>query len=174
MSEKLPLTPSLTWARYRGDARLGLNSSELIIRVALFEAFLKEIHRQTLLANPQLLSVCKPNRAIQLRELFRSPFERFKFDEIERQVREMDRLKTKDKARFFQRRLKLPWGIPAEGESDVVKRIDDLIQMRHQLIHGDHDNYVSDKMVKDARFLFWQVPGTCISTAAKLYPSHFV
>jgi hypothetical protein len=45
MAAQLPLTPTLRWVEDKGDALLGLNRSELIIRVALFEAFLKEIHR---------------------------------------------------------------------------------------------------------------------------------
>jgi hypothetical protein len=173
ISEDLPLTPTLKWAEYKGHALLGLNSSELIIRVALFEAILKDIHRQTLLANQKLLSLCKPNRPIPLKDIFRAGFERFKFTEIDRQVREADRLKTSEKARFFQRRLKLPWNNDPEVERDLVKRIDQLIRLRHELVHCDYGTHVRDKDVSDARQLFLRVPETCVFTAAKIYHTHF-
>jgi hypothetical protein len=37
MAEELPVTPTLKWAEYKGHALLGLNTSELITRIALFE-----------------------------------------------------------------------------------------------------------------------------------------
>jgi hypothetical protein len=174
LSDEFPLTPTLKWHEYKGDAYLGLNRSELIIRVALFEAFLKEIHRQTLIAKPQLLSLSKPNRPIPLKTIFREGLKRFQFDEIDRQVREADRLKTKEKARFFQRRLKLPWGHNTNLERDLVKRIDELIHLRHELVHSDYGTHVTEQDIHDARQLFQQIPETCISTAAKIYQDHFV
>jgi len=173
VSGELPLTPTLKWAEYKGRAFLGLNSSELIIRVALFEAFLKELHRQTLLAEEKLLSLCKPNRPIPLKDIFRGGIQRFKLDEIDRQVREADRLKTNEKARFFRRRLRLPWNDSPNIERDLIKRIDELIRLRHQLVHCDHGTYVRDEDVSDARQLFLQVPAACISAATKIYATHF-
>jgi|SRR5271170_1906779 len=168
MSEQLPVTRSLKWAEYKGHALLGLNSSELIIRIALFETFLKEIHRQTLLAKPQLLCLIKPNRQIALKEIFHGGFERFKMAEIDRQVREGDRLTTKDKAKFFQRRLKLPWG----KDSDVA-RIEYLINLRHELVHDNHSAPVTDNDIKDTRELLLKILSNCINEAAKVYPAYF-
>jgi hypothetical protein len=134
---------------------------------------MKEIHRQSLLANPVLISLVKPKRSVSLREIFRGGFERFKVGEIDRQVRETDRLTTKDKARFFQRRLKLPWGSTTNKESDVVKRIDNLIRLRHQLVHFDYSTHVSDQDIKDSRQLLLEVQYTCFSGAEKIYATHF-
>jgi hypothetical protein len=173
ISDDLPLTPTLKWAEYKRRALLDINSSELIIRVALFEAFLKEIHRQILLASPQLLSQCKPNRPIPLKDISQGGFERFKSDEIDRQVREMDRLKTKAKAKFFRRQLRLPWGIMPNVESEVVEEIKELIELRHKVIHMDYLTPVSDKNVKDARQLLLKVPESCIRAAERIYPTHF-
>ena len=168
MSEEFPVTRTLKWAEYKGNALLGLNSNELIIRVALFEAFLKEIHRHVLRAKPRLLSLCKPNRPIPLKEIFREGFERFTAGEIDRQVREADRLNTKDKAKFFQRRLKPPW----EKGIDLT-RIDYLIKLRHNLVHCDHNTHVTDKDVEDARELLLKVAANCICAGAKIYSTHF-
>jgi hypothetical protein len=168
MSQKLPISRSLKWAEYKGHALLGLNSSELIIRVALFETFLKEIHRQTLLAKPQLLSLVKPNRQIPLKDIFHGGFERFKLTEIDRQVREADRLKTGVKAKFFERRLKLPWG----KDSDVA-RIEYLVNLRHELVHANHSTPVTDNDIKDTRELLFKTLSNCVGVAAKIYSTHF-
>ena len=168
MSAKLPVTRSLKWAEYRGHAFLGLNGSELILRVARFEAFLKEIHMHALFGKPQLLSLCKPNRPIALKDIFRGGFERFKMSEIDRQVREADRLSVKEKAKFFARRLKLRWG----ADSDVA-RISELVELRHSLVHQIPTAFVSDKSISDARRLLLSVPQECFKQAAKIYPSHF-
>ena len=173
MSEELPVTPTLKWAEYKGHALLGLNSSELIIRVALFEAFLKDIHRHALLDKPQLLSLCKPNRPIPLKDIFKGEFDRFKLAEIDRQVRETDRLTTKEKAKFFQRRLKLPWDNAADVERDLVKRIAELTDLRHRLVHCDHNAHVSGNDIDDARTLLLKVPTSCIHAAVNIYPTHF-
>jgi NDP-sugar pyrophosphorylase family protein len=90
LSAKLPVTPSLKWSENKGHAQLALNASELVLRVALFEAFLKEIHHQALLAEPKLLAHVKPNRSVSLKDLFRTGFEQFRCEEAHRQVREAD------------------------------------------------------------------------------------
>jgi len=176
MSRDLPITPTLRWDEYKGQAHLALNSSELIIRIALFEALLKDIHRQALIAKPQLLSLCKPNRPIPMKNIFQGGFERFKFGEIDRQVREMDRLKTKEKAKFFRERLKLAWHRNHDEERDIVKRIDELINLRHMLVHSDHSDpraFVTENDIKDARALLKKVPEHCISAALKNYSDYF-
>jgi hypothetical protein len=176
MSRDLPVSPTLRWAEYKGQARLALNSSELIIRIALFEALLKDIHRQALVAKPQLLSLCKPNRPVPMKNLFQGGFERFKLSEIDRQVREMDRLKTKEKAKFFRERLKLPWHESLGEERDIVKRVDELINLRHILVHSDHSSpsaFVTDSDIKDARILLQKIPKNCIWAALKIYPDYF-
>jgi hypothetical protein len=173
MSRNLPVTRTLKWVEYKGQALLALNSSELIIRIALFEAFLKDIHRQALLAKPQLLSLCKPNRPVQLKDIFQGGFERFKLSEIDRQVRETDRLTIKDKARFFRQRLKLPWYKNLDGERDLLKRIEELFNLRHKLVHSDPSASVTDNIIKDARDVLKKVSFNCVWAAAKIYPDHF-
>lgn len=173
MSTVLPVTPTLRWTEYKGQALLAVNSGELIIRVALFEAFLKDIHRQALIAKPQLLSLCKPNRPIPLKDIFHGGYEQFKFVEIDRQVREADRLTTKEKVKFFRQRLKLPWYDKLDLERNHVKRIEELINLRHKLVHSEPNAYITDNDVKDARKLFKEVPENCVWTGTKVYSDFF-
>ena len=164
MSAKFPITPTLRWAEYKGQAQLGLNACELILRVALFESFMKEIHRAVLMRKPELLSYVKPNRPVKLKDLFKGGFERFKVEEIDRQVREADRLRTKEKAKFFQRRLKLAW-----ASDDRTNRVVELIDLRHGLVHQNPSQPISDKDIQDSRRLFLSIPQDCSTKMAKLY-----
>ncbi len=66
LSADLSITRTLKWTTDKGDALLAINASELVLRVALFEAFLQEIHRHALQAKPQLLGFVKPTRAVPL------------------------------------------------------------------------------------------------------------
>jgi hypothetical protein len=168
LSASLPATPNIKWTELRGDAQFYLNSAELILLIAFFEAFMKQIHKQVLLAKPILLACIKPKRPIKLKELFRNGFERIKIDETSRQVREADRLPTKDKAIFFQRKLKLGW-----GDDIPMDRVSELIEQRHKIVHMTHDWPITDKDVKDARKLFLAIPKECINKATKIYSTHF-
>ena len=169
LSEKFPTTPNLRWEEYKGDAHLALNASELILRVSLFEVFMKEIHQAVLVANPKLLARSKPDRPIPLKELFKRGFERFKAKEADRQVREADRLPTKKRAKFYQKSLNLPWGDEAQ-----VQSISDLTELRHRLVHAAPNTLsVLDKDIQRARQVFISTPGSCFQKAASLYPTHF-
>lgn len=168
LSAELPVTPSLKWAENKGHAQLALNASELVLRVALFEAFLKEIHHHVLLAQPKLLAYVKPNRSVSLKDLFRTGFEQFLCEEAHRQVREADRFPTKERAKFFHRRLRLRW-----GDETTIEHIHQLINIRHDLVHSTPDRPVLDKDIQDSRQLFRAVTSTCFYKACDLYPSHF-
>lgn len=168
LTKELPVTPNLKWMEYKGHAHLGLNASELILRVALFEAFMKQIHEHALLSKPELMATAKPNRPVVLKDLFQGGFDKFKIREISRQVREADRLCTKERAKFFQRRLYLTW-----GDDATVKRISELTEVRHELVHATPDHSVGDSEIQDARKLFYAVPNKCFSKAVELYSAYF-
>jgi hypothetical protein len=168
LSAEVPVTPSPKWAEYKGQAQLALNASELVLLVAIFEAFLKEIHYHALLAQPKLLARGKPNRSVSLKDLFRAGLEQFRCKEAQRQVREVDRLSTRERAKFFQRCLSLRW-----GDDPDVKRIDQLIHIRHNLVHSTPDRSVADTDVQDARKLFRSVASTVFNKACGLYPTTF-
>jgi hypothetical protein len=168
LSRSLPITPNLKWTEYKGHAQYGLNASELILRVALFESFMKQIHQHVLLSEPKLLVRAKPNRSIQLKELFRQGFERFKGDETLRQVREADRMRTKDRAKFFQRTLRLPW-----GDQTTIDRVCELLDLRHEIVHSTPDLDVHDRDIADTRRFLLAIPQSCVTKAIQFYPSHF-
>lgn len=168
LSVDLPITPGLKWVENKGNALLGVNASELVLRVALLEAFLQDIHRHALLAKPQLLSHVKPKRSILLKDLFRAGFERVKADEIRRQVREANRLRTKERVKFFEQRLQLNW-----GDQTTTARVCELIELRHQLVHAAPDKPITPKDIEDARTLFLLIPRNCFDKACSLYSAWF-
>jgi hypothetical protein len=168
LSAELPVTPNLKWVESKGLAYLWLNTSELVLRVALFEAFLKEIHRHALLDKRKLLARGKRNRSVSLKELFGAGYARFCYKEVQRQVREVDRLSTRERAKFFQDRLSLRW-----GDDVTVERIDQLTQIRHDLVHCAPDRPVVPKDIEDARKFFRSVADTVFRKACELYPKTF-
>ena len=168
LASKFPVKPHLRWAEYKGHAQFNLNASELILRVALFEGFLKDVHRNAFQEEPKFLAYLKPKRSLDLRKLFADGFERVKCDEIQRQVREVDRFSIKERARFFQRCLHLSW-----GDAAAVGRVEELTKLRHKHAHLSPDHPVQDRDIKDARKVFYAVPASIFDKASKLYPSHF-
>jgi len=168
LSTELPITPSLKWAEKKGHALLGLNASELILRVAFFEAVMRAIHQNVLLAKPELMARVKPDRPVSLKDLFRGGFPRVKAEEMDRQVREADRLTTKNRAKFFHHKLKLPW-----GDAAAIKRLEELTKLRHRLVHSEPDEHITGGAVDEIRRLFLSVPRACFEAAVTLYPSHF-
>ena len=172
MSKDLPITPSLKWHEYKGEAYLGLYASELVLRLALFEAFMKDIHRHALMSKPDLLTRTKPSRTVTLKNLFQKDFLRFQCDEINRQVREADRLCVKERAKFFDKVLKLPWA-DIKSIKATVEDVDNLTKLRHTLVHARPDCPVTYKNVESARRIFHSVPSYCFERACVVYPSHF-
>jgi hypothetical protein len=168
MSQQYPVTKTLKWAEYKGDAQFGLNASELILRVALFESFMKEIHRHALKANPRLLSQAKPNRPIKLKDLFHTSFESFKTKEIDRQVRKADRLSTKERAKFFKRKLKLEL-----SEQQKIAEAHRLVEIHHELVHASPNAPVRDNDIGLARDIFLSIPQNCFKGAVVHYQSQF-
>jgi len=98
----------------------GLNASELLVRIALFESFMKDIHITILRARPSLLGRIRPMREVKYKDFFteQSDYERILNQEINREVEEVDRMKFYDKPDYFDKtrayyfagNLKIPVG----------------------------------------------------------------
>ena len=173
LSSDLPLNPGPKWAEYQGQARLEINASELILLVALFEAFMKGIHEHALWAKPKLLAEAVQNRRPEelkalAKILFCEGFDALKAKEIQRQVLKADRDRPKERAGFFKDALHLPW-----GDTACVESVANLIAKRHALAHGAPGEHASEQDIKQAREHFMGIPSQCFNKAGEIYPSHF-
>lgn len=173
LRKEFPVTKNLRWSEYKGTALLKLNTSELVLRVALFETFLKDIHRTVIAADPKVLALTRPKRDVSVKELFTQGIARIQSRETDRQVREGDKLSVKERAKFFREKLKLPWTDDFKNEAELVSSVDELLQKRHKIVHAEPDLHITDDDIKSARILFFHVPQICFRVAEKRFPAYF-
>ena len=81
----------------------GINASELLIRVALFEAFMKDIHAEVLRARPALLGIIRPEQQVKYKHIFTesASFQEILHQQIYREIDEVDRSNFLKKAEYF-------------------------------------------------------------------------
>lgn len=162
-----------------------LNQSELLLLVAHFESFLKEIHRTFLLADPVRV-FGKSEKEVKLNEIFPSdahpapPFDKFLNETVIREIKKLDSQRIEQKADYFQKHFGVVF-----GTDDDMKDLKSLLEMRNQISHEIYkrpaesleqisdQHIVSEQMLGKARWLFYEVPRRCIEVGARDYPAHF-
>jgi hypothetical protein len=177
--------------RFYGEFSMdSLNQSELLLMIAYFESFLKDFHRELLVADNKLIAAYKPKADVRLETIFSTDYRNFVKGEIEKQVKELDKQRFEVRARIFKEIL----GIKLADEDSIIetKR---LFALRNRISHEiasspitesaneikyeieDYDEetgtFVSDKVITVARKLLTQIPINCWSQAADKYPQYF-
>lgn len=173
-NSKLPQTKE--WAEER------LNQSELLLLVALFEGFLKEIHGTVLSAEPKLLQTTT-QRDVSLKDVFSNGIDRFVLGVIRREVKRVDRESTASKAAYFDGTLGLKWG--EKLNTDLVEKV---IRLRNRISHEIWEDQafpyaemppteeqiaVTDSFLKEARKALTEIPKKLCKEAKRKYPNHF-
>jgi hypothetical protein len=147
---------------------------ELILRGAFFEEEIKEIHRHILFAEPKLL---KPDRKIDLGRIVTTDYEQLIEEEIEAEVRSLDRQSVEKRAEYFQDRFKLKWAtgqVEQEvGLAGVIGGVSSVLDIRNKILHETPDAVITAAVLQSARLYLTYVPNACTEQAAKLYPSNF-
>jgi hypothetical protein len=142
-----------------------LRQNKLVLRVTHLESALKDVHREVLRSNPQLL---RSDRQIPLGKLVSQPIQDILDEEIEREVQSMDRKTLEQRAEYFDTRLNITW-----FDGTIVPLMKPLFDLRNKVIHGDSVTCVSkgDLLLADTvcMALLW----CCILQAAVLYPNSF-
>jgi hypothetical protein len=144
----------------------GINASELLIRVAHFEAFMKDIHTEVLRSAPCLLGSTNPGRQIKFEKLFipGRTFNDFLLQEINREVRSVDRESLMFRANYFADHLKLPW-----CSKDDLELLDQVSDTRNKLSHEQPSLPVSPQFLERASKLMGNIPYCCFTAAKKRY-----
>ena len=144
----------------------GINASELLIRVAHFEAFMKDIHTEVLRSAPCLLGSTNPGRQIKFEKLFipGRTFNDFLLEEINREVRSVDRESLMFRANYFADHLKLTW-----CSKDDLEFLDQVSDTRNKLSHEQPSLPVSPPFLEKASKLMRDIPGSCFAAAKKRY-----
>lgn len=160
-----------------------LNQSELLLFVAHFESFMKEIHCRFLTAAPAKV-FSKRDTKFMLRELFDdstlSYFGKFLTELIVKEVKSFDSLRIERRAEYFSEHFGISFGSQKE-----ISDLKDIMDVRNKISHEIYflpprsleqikdQSIVSDQMLKRARRLFIDIPQRCIEAGAKVYQSYF-
>jgi hypothetical protein len=142
-----------------------LDQNQLILIVALFETFIKDIHRVILRHDPKIL---KPDRKVLLGHLVAVGFDAIIAEEIESEVAARDRESVRKRAEHFRDRLHAPWGPP-----ELVDAADRATELRNRILHEEPDAKVSPEDLKDAAAAVLFIPGFVCQALVEQYPDAF-
>jgi len=142
-----------------------INQNELIMRVTLYDAFMKDIHREILRQKPTLL---KSDRQIALGKLISTEKDKIVEEEILREVQSLDRKNTEDKAKYFKKTLGIQW-----FDDKIVPLLDDVLEQRNLILHETPDEKIKKVDLDLVHVVCFAIPWITIAQAAVLYPGGF-
>jgi hypothetical protein len=142
-----------------------IRQNKLLLLVAVFETFMRDIHRGIIRADPTIL---KADRQIPLGKIIAKPIEELLEDEIEREVQILDRQSIEKKYEYFNKRLNIDW-----FEGTIIPLMKPVFELRNKISHEDPDIIVTDEDLKMAHLVTYSLPITCAMQAAILYPDSF-
>ncbi len=146
----------------------GLCRSQLLLAVAHFESFLKDIHEGILWCRPSILALRNTNRHITREDLFTKGYEKVLETEICREIDDVDRMPVKKRATYFTETLALSW-----GDEDLIKEIGAASDVRNEISHENPDKVISEEFVSGAILAIKKVVKTCIFAATRSHPMQF-
>jgi len=160
-----------------------LSQSELLLLVAHFESFMREVHRRFLTAAPGKV-FSKRDTKFMLRELFEDSTVSYSgsfFTELAaKEVKSLDSQRVERRAEYFLEHFGISFGSEKEiGDLKVI--MDTRNKISHEIYCSPPRSLeqirlqplVSDEMLKMARRLFVDIPVRCIEAGAKVYQSSF-
>lgn len=142
--------------------KIRLSQNRLVLQVALFEGFLKDLHRAILRSSPNLL---RHDRDVPLGKVIAVRKEQIIAEEIEREVQILDRQSTEKKADYFKTRLHIDW-----FGGTMVPIMDAMIKARNEILHENPDREISRFEGIALEIVTTMLPLNCVAQAAVLYP----
>ncbi len=142
-----------------------INQNEFIMRVTLFEGFMKDIHREILRQSPTLL---KADRNIPLGKIITLDKNDIIEEEIEREVQSLDRKNVKDRANYFKERLGIDW-----FGGTIIPLLERFLELRNQILHVNPDEKIEKFDIGLAHIVCFAIPWVTVAQAAVLYKEGF-
>lgn len=149
----------------------GTNASELLVRVALFEAFMKDIHIEVLRATPALLAKIRPEQQVKYKHIFTDTpsFQAILNQQILREIDEVDRLPFLKRAEYFEKQLNLPM-----ADEETLKFVGEIMKVRNEISHENPFKTVSPADLSKAINVLKQIPTRVCDKARTEYgKNHF-
>jgi hypothetical protein len=170
-----------------------LNQSELLLLVALFESFMKHVHRAFLAAAPQKVFGRAfrghEGASLKLSEIFDertsnwnsfSFLDKFLNELIGKEVKWLDQQNIEQRLEYFQNYYRVVF------RSDLdMKTLARILTIRNEISHRlyapparrieeiPERPLVADALLDHARSLFSTIPDACFTLGRKMYPQHF-
>ncbi len=148
------------------DVEKRLEQNEFIIRMALFESFMKDVHCEALRQKPTLL---KPTRQIPLGRLLAVGLGSILEEEIEREVHSLSRMDAKSKSDYFKNTL----GIDYSFDDKIIPLVEGAVATRNKILHEDPDAEIDRFAYVSVRIIGLAIPLFCVAQGSILYPGGF-
>jgi hypothetical protein len=142
-----------------------LSQNELILRLALFELFMKDVHRAVLIAHPYSLP---SDRSIPLGKLISAGVSVILEEEIGRAVASLDRKTYSERAKYFKTVLALNC-----FSKDSIATLKKLNHQRNILLYENPDLELSDVQLQRDYPVFIEVPWWAVAIGSQKYPGQF-
>lgn len=149
-----------------GKAYTAINQNFIIMGLALFESFLKDVHRAILFKEPKLLPA---NKKIHLGKLVDSGYKKIIKEEIDRKVASLDRISIQNRAKYFAEDLKIRWS----DDHELIEQVSDLNDLRNRILHENPDEEVSSAKILSALLTLIIIPSTLYLHGRKKYTGIF-
>ncbi len=116
----------------------------IILQIAQFESFYKDIHRQILKFNLNLL---REDRQIPLGKIINRGHQEILEEEVSREVDILDRKSLENKIKYFINRL----GVSKEHlDGPFTRHLDEAISLRNRILHESCEMEITEKQVNEA------------------------
>lgn len=142
-----------------------LNQSQLLLWIAIFEAFMKDCHYEILKQQPKLMD---PDRKVALGRLVAIGMNDLLEEEIRRQVSALDRMSIEAQDKYWCETLKVNW---FDGKAAPVLKI--ALDHRNKILHEDPDAATDDDMLGLCLTICTGISWVTIVHGAVLYPKGF-
>ena len=149
----------------------GTNAFELLIRIALFESFMKDIHAEVLRASPALLGKIRPEQQVKYKDIFTSTqsFQAILNQQILRELDEVDRLPFHWRAKYFDKQLNLQM-----ADEETLKFVVEIMELRNEISHENPLKTIFPNDLAKAVKVLKQIPSRVCFKAEKEYgKNHF-
>jgi hypothetical protein len=143
-----------------------LRQHELLLRIATYESFMRDVHRGVLQHDPSRL---RPDRKVDLGRLVAVGRDALIREEIEREVAGLDRKGVRETADYFRDRLGIDWSFGGTA----LPVLEELLRTRNTILHEDPEIDVPEEWLKACAAVLTAIPWLAVSQGAVLYPGAF-
>lgn len=143
-----------------------INQNELLIRMALLESFMKDLHREMLIINPTFLNATKK---IPLGRAISIGFENILQEEIEKEVHALDRKNAREKSAYFKDKLSIDYSF----DGTIIPLLEHAIGTRNKILHEEPNSEVDKMSLGLSHLVGMAIPLVSILQAYIQHPSKF-